>query len=163
MRILLQPQTTLAYLILLFCVASTGCSTLDSSVGDLFGGDDVKPVATPSPGTDGPTIAVEFYPKKGQPERAFLPLDSATYVQDVLERTNAQRKFSRMKIQIHRRLPNGGGHKFDIVYDRKKRRVKDGFDYALHPGDRLQITEDPTNSFDDMLQSIGGLGGTLPF
>jgi hypothetical protein len=164
MRTRIHFQSLIAGLLLLGGASSTGCSTLALSADDLFGADETKAGVTTSPGTDGPTIAIEFYPTNGQPERAFLPLESVTYVQDVLERTNAHRKFARIKIRIHRELPNGSGHKFDVQYDRKYRRIQPGFDYALHPGDRLQIIEDPTNALDDMLQSIGGpLSGALPF
>jgi hypothetical protein len=164
MRARIQFLRIIPLLLLLGSVCSTGCSTLALSVDDLFGANPAKAGITATPGTDGPTIAIEFYPTNGQPERAFLPLESVTYVQDVLDRTKAHRKFGRIRIRIHRQLPNGSGHKFDVHYDRKQRCIQPGFDYALHPGDRLQIYEDPTNSLDDMLQSIGGpLNGALPF
>ncbi|MFV1966727.1 MAG: hypothetical protein ACC628_14985 [Pirellulaceae bacterium] len=164
MRTHFQPQRALSFLVLFVGVGSAGCGTFNRNVGHLFGGDDTKSVAAPSVGADGPTIAIEFYPEDGKPERAYLPLDSVTYVQQVFERTNAHRRFSRMKAQIHRQLPDGGSHKLDVRYDRKSRRVEPGFDYALHPGDRLQITEDTTNVIDDMLESVAGpFSSKLPF
>jgi hypothetical protein len=62
-------------------------------------------------------------------------------------------------VELVRPLPSGQFHRILCEYDLGTKRVTPEFDYALLPGDRLVVQEDPSNMFDDMLSSaLGPMG-----
>jgi hypothetical protein len=105
---------------------------------------------------EGRKFFVEFREKGKQPQIAQIALPDVLYVQQALEQSGALGRFRRMKIEIYRHLPNGGGHRLDIPFDRAKRSVPPSGDYAIHPNDRIVVTEDTSTMVDDMLESLGG-------
>lgn len=140
-------------------VVTTGCQTVDSDLPTLFGEQTKTSVAAPTAAADeAPTFSVEIRESGRKPELIKLPCSEALYVQQVLEQVGAVRKFRRMNLQLYRELPNGGGHRLDIPFDRAARRVPSGADYAIHAKDRLVITEDTSTVLDDML---GGLSAPI--
>ncbi len=145
------------------CLATTGCATLTPPIGEIFsvsGGQADEESKNPelAPPPDVPSFVVEMRGANGESEKFKRPLtDEATYVQGVLVESNALKHFGRVRIQLWRPLPDGNGyHKLDIPYDRKRRTVPPGYDYAIREGDRLVFMKDETSILDDMLGSIGG-------
>ena len=146
------------------CLASlfvaSGCQTMNTELGHPF--TDVPPAAeaaaaSPSatPVADVPKFYLELRADGRKPEVIAMPLSGDLFIQQALDQSGASRRFGRMKIELYRKLPEGGGHKFDIAYDRAKRQIPAGSDYAIYPKDRIIVTEDTSNMFDDMLSSLG--------
>jgi hypothetical protein len=100
--------------------------------------------------------AVELHPESGQPTRVQRALTGTVTTQQALKETEALEKFRRSKIELHRSLANGAVHRMTVEYDRGKKLVAPEFDYALQPGDRLIVKEDPSTVFDDMLEQTLG-------
>lgn len=136
----------------------TGCATLDASLDDLIGAAPDMPKADAAPPAGVQSFVVELRTDENEVEKYKLPLPKEPiYVQQVLDKSKAVKRFGRVTIQIWRERPDGGGHhKIDIRYDRKKRAIPPGYDYAIHAGDRLVIMKDKSTIMDDMLQSVGG-------
>jgi hypothetical protein len=107
---------------------------------------------------DGPTFVVEVQPDGKSKKTYKRPVpEDGTYVGQVLEESNALKRFGRVTIELWRPLPNGAGyHKLGIPFDRKQKAVPPGYDYAIHADDRLVIIEDTSTLLDDMLGSITG-------
>jgi hypothetical protein len=61
-----------------------------------------------------------------------------------------------MKVELYRKFPQGGGHRLDIEFDRTNHRIPAVANYAIHPNDRIVVTEDTSTVFDDMLGTLGG-------
>lgn len=140
------------------CAVTLGCHSVNTELATLFG-DVPSPASTQvnaPPAIAGPKYQVEFREKGKQPQLAQLALPDVLYVQQALEQSGALGRFRRMKIEIYRHLPDGGGHRLDIPFDRAKRRVPPAGDYAIHPNDRIVVTEDTSTVVDDMLESLGG-------
>ena len=139
-----RPKTTgfsaLVGVSLLLCVS--GCATISAPWQDLFAASDTPPADAEERSTpDVPTYMVELQNGSKEPERYRLPLvDNNTYIQDVLEKSKAAKRFGRVTIQLWRPMPGEAGYqKLDVPFDRAARRVNPGYDYAVHPGDRLEI------------------------
>jgi hypothetical protein len=131
----------------------SGCQTMTTEFSNLFGEEPLAAAAPPT-NTDGPKFLVEFRDDGRKPILVPIPLTSVIYVQQALEQTGAFKRYRRSKIELFRQLPQGGGHKLPIECERGK--VPSGSDYALHPNDRLVITEDTSTIMDDMLESLSG-------
>jgi hypothetical protein len=163
-----SPQKLLGLAFLFGSWVMAGCSALglpeadkwmwtESATAAAAGAPDKRPTA------DVPSYVVEFRPAGAPPERLEVPMPDTTFIQDALQRSRAQKRFSRFQIQLYRPLPDGGQHRIDIAYDRGSRRVPPAFDYALRQGDRLIFVEDTSNILDDMLANVSGpLGRMLP-
>lgn len=139
-------------------VAVTGCQSVDTQVAHLFGEvpDSELAQQTGAETPDGPTFQVEIREDGRQPQLTSLPLPDSMYVQQVLDQSGALRRFRRVRVEIYRQLPEGGGHRLDVVFDKTTHRIPPSSDYSIHPDDRVVITEDRSTILDDMLESIGG-------
>ena len=138
-------------------LAMLGCQSVNTDVASPLG--DVTTSSNDpevQPVEEGSKYLVEFREKGKQPQIAKMALPDVLYVQQALEQSGALGRFRRMKIEIYRHLPNGGGHRLDIPFDRAKRQVPPSGDYAIHPNDRIVVTEDTSTVVDDMLESLGG-------
>ncbi len=149
----LEPFTALVLL-----TTTIGCQTVNSELAMLFGDVPTSPEPSVSSATaiNAPKFHLEIRESGKQPQLVQLPLPEVLYVQQALEQSGAIRRFRRMKIEIYRQLPEGGGHRLDVAFDRVTRRVPPGADYAIHPNDRIVVTEDSSTVVDDMLETITG-------
>lgn len=140
-------------------VLASGCSTVgpsDAGVLELPGQAAESLADSRQPA--GGLITTEIRRARKQPEIAKMPLRGVIRVQQALDQIGATKRFRRMDIQVMR--PVGGARqKLEVKYDHKSRSVDPVYDYALHPGDHLVVTEDTTTAFDDMLQSLTGSVG----
>jgi hypothetical protein len=110
---------------------------------------------TPGPqleGTPAAKYVVEIRPEKGKAKSVEKPLSDQVQVQTALEQTGALKKFDRALISVYRPLPSGGWHKMDLEFDHQNHRVPPEYDYAVLPGDRIVVTEDPRNMLDDVME-----------
>ena len=138
-------------------IMSGGCQTVNTELAMLFGEAPPAQVSEqPSaPTDDSPKFYVELRTDGRNPKLMQFPATDGMLVQQALEQSGAVQKFGRMKLELYRKLPGGGGHKMDIKFDHLKDRIPPGEDYAIHPGDRLVVTEDKSTVLDDMLGSLG--------
>ena len=111
---------------------------------------EVQPGGPHSPAPIG-KYSVEVRPEKGKPQSVEKELSEQLHVQTALEQTGVSKKFPRCYIELYRPLPGGGWHKMVLEFDRENHRVPAEFDYAVLPGDRIVVTEDPTNMLDDFI------------
>jgi hypothetical protein len=108
-------------------------------------------------------FVVEVHPEKGKPQSVEKTLTDQTFMQTALDQTGALKKFKRATIQVYRPLPSGGWHKMDLEFDPDSHRIPPEYDYAVLPGDRIIVTEDPSTVFDDFAKrALEPLGITPP-
>ena len=144
--------------------ASLGWIVLTATVGlcgcAMFNGERQKQQAGPAPGQ----CSVELKSAGGKVQVGHLDLASDATVQSVLEKTKANRKYSRATIDLQRKLPSGEWHKMEVQYDPGARRVDPLHDYHVQPGDRVVVTEDTTSGLEDLMKdqngTLGGLFGS---
>jgi hypothetical protein len=99
------------------------------------------------------SITIEVRPDGKRAEINQIPLNGAPRIQEVLEQTKLVKRFRRMDIVLMR-VGGDERHKLDSRYDHSKGWVNPLYDYQLHPGDHLVVTEDTSNVFDDVLGSL---------
>jgi hypothetical protein len=137
-------------------VCGAGCTSPGMrGLGNLLGNDEPPAAADPSS-----TYQVLFVPHEGKTEQVQRTLSGQMHVQDAIEQTGAAKKFRRIDVELVRPLPSGGFHRIPCEYDRSAERITPEFDYALLPGDRILVKEDPATIVDDMLNTALGPFGT---
>jgi hypothetical protein len=110
-----------------------------------------SPAEVPFPSQQ--TIAVEFHPTGAKPEVEEIPFTPGMVVSDAITQTNAHKRFKRIWVDVKRNSP-AGPHKMAIEWDRAHKRVSYASDYALHPNDRVIITQDSSNMLDDFMSTM---------
>ena len=136
----------LGWILMLAGLALCGCAMPN------FG----KPAATKTDGPPPAQCTVEFKPVKGASSTTQVEIPADASVQQVVALSGAARKYSRAKLDLYRQLPNGQWHNMGVKYDVTSRRVDPLHDYHVQPGDRLVVSEDSSDMFDDMLKSSLG-------
>lgn len=141
-------------LLVVAAASGSGCSVFKPAVSDdpraelsKTGGGPVGPVSK---------YTVELHPESSQPTRVERSLTGPVTVQQALKETEALEKFRRSTLELHRPLANGAVHRMTVEYDRAAKMVAPEFDYALQPGDRLIVKEDPSTVLDDVLEQTLG-------
>jgi hypothetical protein len=133
----------------------TGCASLGTPKPDVKAELSKAGVA----GNDvagGAKVDIIFQPDQGQPERLERALTEPTTVQQLLVQSGALKKYRRIEVELLRPLQNGGSHKIPCEYDLATKQINPENDYALMPGDRVVVKEDPSTIIDDMMRSAGG-------
>jgi hypothetical protein len=155
---LLRPPRYLG-LALLYVVLAAGCAGMPQPLSGLpFGALLEAPPAPPGPGDK--KVSIEVRPASGRPERIELALNQDDSVDTLLARSHVASRFGRMKINLYRPSGKPGGpvHPLKVEFDAYHRHVPVQYDYHLHDGDRIVVTEDPTTAFD---ATVSGLLGSL--
>ena len=147
-----------ASFLMLASISGSGCQTISASISPLFG---VSSEASVSDGNSqiqpSRTVTVEFYPNRGRPKRTEVAFQDGMVAEDVLQKTGALRRFRRETIQVARFAPSGNDPvKMEVHYDRAKKQITPGTNYAIHPGDRIMVTQDTTTMVDDLMGSLLG-------
>jgi hypothetical protein len=150
-----SPAFCWGWAIAVASLASVGCSMMTPSSQR-----EAQKQAASSSGPSATQCTVDFRPAGKSPDVGNIDIPAEATVQQVLDKAQASKRFSRMNIELYRQLPNGAWHKMVVEYDRASKKVDSMHDYHVRPGDRLVIIEDTTDVFDDMMSStIGPLGG----
>ncbi len=147
---------TLAVVLIVF--STTGCSTLTTS--SLSGNleqpvteSPVKQASVPAEAVE--TCVVEVYSYAGKSRRLEMPITDGMTVQDIVKTVQVRKLFARIAIELERPVANSHKPlKMQVTVDGFGKRVNPAYNYAIRPGDRLVITEDPSNTFDDMLDGV---------
>jgi hypothetical protein len=140
--------------VLMSVATMLGCSALqlDPSSADMI----MTPIAEAGAGQQvsaTPSVKLEIRAAGKSPELREIPLREGMCIQDALIETQLTRRFGRMDLQLMRHNAQGLA-KMDSRYEHKRNRVNPMYDYALHPGDHLVVTEDTTTVLDDMLKGL---------
>jgi hypothetical protein len=139
---------------LLSVTTMLGCSALqlDPSSAALFTTQGTE-VGAGQQISAAPSVKLEIRAAGKSPEFREIPLREGMCIQDALIETQLTRRFGRMNLELMRRNAQGLA-KMDSRYEHKRNRVNPMYDYALHPGDHLVVTEDTTTVLDDMLKGL---------
>jgi hypothetical protein len=147
------------FAVLLACGMLTGCSALqlDPSATDLAltAGSDTKAAQAVSASQ---TVKVQIRAAGRSPEVQEISWREGMFIGDALNETGLTRRFRRMDLHLLRYNAHGLA-KLDSRYERKLGKVHPRFDYALHPGDHLVVTEDTTTALHDMLNGLVPFAG----
>ena len=148
----------MAALVAALAMASAGgCSAVGSKGLGLFGSSEPPAAAEPTS-----TYQILFVPHEGKAEQVTRTLSGTMHIQQALEQAGAHKKFRRIEVELVRPLPQGGFHRIPCDYDRANKQITPEFDYALLPGDRIVVKEDPSTIIDDMLTSaLGPMGAKI--
>src|SRR4051812_27622890 len=93
--------------LLSMAIGLSGCAS------PMWAGSQAKAEHGPPP----PQCAVELKPSGGASKVAQVEVSESSTVQQVLEKSGAHRKYSRVKVDLCRKLPNGAWHKMEVQYD----------------------------------------------
>ena len=134
-------------LAILFLSGSAGCAVLSGQPDPLL----QQQVADPSGAQ--PMVVVEL--RDGDSDKEYLraPWTETMVVQDALKGSGAIHRFRHMHIVLVRETPSGQKLRLPVQYDASKRRVVESNNYAMHPGDWLEVTRDTRTVFDRMIKS----------
>jgi hypothetical protein len=143
---------------MLAIVSCSGCATFLGKNRGPMEGIDLTPikkegytvgehgVMQPLPsGSETPSIVLEVNNGKRSFERVPLVPGQPMFVADLVRDAEFYKKVGRVKISILR--PNGGMPpvRLDVDFDESGKRVKDGMNYSLRPGDHVVVTADDRN------------------
>lgn len=143
-------SASLGWMLLSATLCLSGCASWSNSRQSEPSG--------PAPGQ----CTVELKPVSGAPQAGHLDLPPDATVQFVLEKTKANRKYSRATVELYRKLPSGEWHKMPVEYDSGGKKVDPLHDYHVQPGDRVVVSQDTTSTLDDMMKKqTGPLSGLL--
>jgi hypothetical protein len=114
----------------------------------------------PSGGTAGAEnsgkVILEVRPESRSAQTAHVPLSEVSHAQNALDRSRDMKKFRRSLVDIYRPMPDGSSLRLTCKIDPKSKKIEAGSDYALHPGDYVVVSEDPSTMWDDMLRNVSG-------
>ena len=83
-------------------------------------------------------------------------------MEDALRKSGATKRFRRMMVNVVRATPDGQNRvAMKAAYDREKRRIDPATNYALHPGDRVIISEDSSSHISEAMGDALGPFGSL--
>ena len=85
-------------------------------------------------------------------------IDGPLFVQDALERSGATERYRSMDILIYRIVKDSGkGLKLPVEYESSGKSVTHNQNYALHPDDRIVVTQRSQNLIDKFIDSVNPL------
>lgn len=141
--------------ICLVAASLSGCASLGTPKSDMKA--EISKSSLPGGEAAGTAkVDIIFQPDRGQPERMERSLAESTTVQQMLVQSGANKKYGRFEVELLRPLKDGSSHRIPCEYDRATRQINPENDYALMPGDRVIVKEDPSTIIDDMMRSAGG-------
>ena len=149
-------QLTMRNLVLLglLSTALTGCTSVQSQPWSLFGNSVKDTAQDPASINPAESFSIQMYPVNGTPLEAKRALKPNMHIQEALTEVGGFKKFSRFNIELHRQMADGGLHRMMIDYAPSTRRIEPEFDYVLHPGDRIVVTERAETMLDDAMNAV---------
>lgn len=146
-----SPATYWGWCFAVALLAPVGCSTMRPSAES-----DAQAHAAAG---SVPQCTIDVRAAGKSPQVGTVDIGEDATVQQVLDKSRVMKKFTRMKLELYRKLPSGDWHKMVVEYDRSSKKVDAMHDYHVRPGDRLVVMEDTSDIFDDMMNStLGPLG-----
>jgi hypothetical protein len=136
-------------------VLATGCSVLDGGKGSL-GGKDLA--ASPTPARGSYSLAYYSANKEAKVGQEPRPLGEGATVQQALLQARPWEVFTRFDVAVVR-TPRPGGRALPpmkVKWDGRAREVDAATNYALHPGDRIEIVENDATTVELTLRELLG-------
>jgi hypothetical protein len=131
------------------CVISQGGSVAETEAQIPVDNTDTTTAETCRVEMSGGFSNVEFY--EGQ-------IDGPMFVQDALERSGATERYRAMDILVYRVVKESGrGLKLPVEYESGGKLVMQNQNYALHPNDRIVVTNRSLNAIDKIIDSLNPL------
>jgi hypothetical protein len=157
LAILSRQVTPWAALVCSFLLA--GCASLSGpGLGSLLiteKPDQPQPQAQAAPASSG-FITLEIRPQGSRkPEMRQVPLQNTVFLQQALEGAGLVKRFRGMNIEVIR-MAGDTRQKMEAKYKHAEKRVDPAYDYALHPGDHLIITEENPSTVAELMKSVTG-------
>lgn len=138
-----------------------GCSALQLAPStNVLALPDATGVAGSGAQVSAGTVKVDIRAVGRSPEVVELPIREGMFIDDALTDSGLKRRFRRMDLYVLRYNEHGLA-KMDSRYVHKMGKVHPRFDYALHPGDQLVVTEDPSTMLHDMLNGLSPIPGAM--
>lgn len=137
-------------LLVLAVSGTAGCAGLSGNLGAGLDGQVSVPGAAP------PEVVVVLRTgdQDQEPEYLKAPLTETMLVQDALKGSGAIGRFRRMKVVLVRQEPGGQVVRLPVRYDTYSRHVAEATNYAMRPGDRLEVTKDSSTVVDRMVSGV---------
>lgn len=138
----------------------SGCTTMFGGLAAPRGEALNVAAAAGEAATPPATVQVVLKSTSGKTKQTTLPLTAGMSVQTALEQTGAIRKFTDMDIKVYRITPQSKGAVVPLQaeYDPAKNRVPILHDMALHPGDKVLVSENENSQIDLMIGKLTGHG-----
>jgi hypothetical protein len=161
-----------ACLLLISMAALTGCSSLfgprDRSALDNIDVNSIKVagytvgpngIDSVQPSSDGsPCVYLEVNHKKRHMERIPMPVEQPMFIGDVIREAKLVDRVGRIDVVIVRATgPNQPPIRLTVDFDSDGKRVMEGQNYSLRPGDRVVVSKNTESTIDRVV------GRFMPF
>lgn len=152
----------LAVPLLSFFAVTAGCNvTNGAKPTPLFGSNSNRssqPMQQTQPNQG--VVTVELHPTRGKITRGEIPMTDMMTVQDALQKSGATKKFRNLNFEVVRfNKEKGKQVKMGGSYLPEKRTAAAHYNYALRPGDRVNVTEDTSSATDSVLNPLAKILG----
>ena len=153
-----RPAAFQLLAVVMIVCCSLGCSTLTTSslsnnLDQPVTENPVQQASVQAESVETCVVQVESY--AGKARRLQVPITDGMTVQDIVKAVQVRKLFARINIELQRPVANSHKPlKMPVTVDGFGKRVNSAYNYAIRPGDRLVISEDPSNTFDDMLDGV---------
>jgi len=161
----------MTWVLLLMVLSTSGCSTLFGRKGGVSDDLDISQLQRDGymVGSNGimqggvvdeTSVLLEVNNGKKHMEKIPMPEGQPMFVADVIRDAQLHKKIGRIHVRVVRPNGNAAPVRMDIDFDESGRRVREGTNYSLRPGDRIVVTKDESN-FITRMMSNGTLSGLL--
>ena len=146
----------LSFLMLLMLGSSSGCQTLLGRKGGVR--DDIDITQLQRDGYtlgangvmqggmfDENSVLLEVNDGKKHLEKIPMVEGQPMFVADLIRDAQLHKKVGRIHVRVVRPNGNAAPVRMDIDFDESGRRVREGTNYSLRPGDRIVVTKDDSN------------------
>lgn len=115
------------------------------------------------PDLEAPSVRVVFQPLKGRASGVVVPYEEGMVTQSALDQSRAMKRFKRASMHVRRQVPGTQNvAKMKVDYDHRKKQVDPLFDYALYPGDTIEVVEEKHSPMADfVMTALGPMGAML--
>ncbi|HIA18268.1 MAG TPA: hypothetical protein EYN70_02415 [Planctomycetaceae bacterium] len=153
-----RPATFQLLAVVMIVCISIGCSTLTTSslsnnLDQPVTENPLQQASVQAESVETCVVHVTSYAGKGR--RLQVPITDGMTVQDIVQAVKVRKLFARINIELQRPVANSHKPlKMPVTVDGFGKRVNPAYNYAIRSGDVLVISEDPSNTFDDMLDGV---------
>ena len=102
---------------------------------------------------DETSVLLEVNDGKKHLEKIPMTEGQPMFIADVIRDAQLHKKIGRIHVRLVRPNGNAAPVRMDIDFDESGRRVREGTNYSLRPGDRIVVTKDDSNFVSRMLSS----------
>jgi hypothetical protein len=102
---------------------------------------------------DETSVLLEVNDGKKHLEKIPMTEGQPMFIADVIRDAQLHKKIGRIHVRLVRPNGNAAPVRMDIDFDESGRRVREGTNYSLRPGDRIVVTKDDSNFVSRMFSS----------